>query len=82
MHVELTVGDKTVVVEINDVGAGNPKQESRALDLSRAAASALTGTEINNDKDAKGVGLIHLDSIRPVSPDTPVGPPPVSQPIQ
>jgi rare lipoprotein A (peptidoglycan hydrolase) len=64
-----------VVVEINDRGAGdrNP-QSTRTLDLSRAAASALTGQDIHDDLDAKKVGLIKLDKIRVVPADTPLGP--------
>ena len=81
-HVKLTHGNKTVVVEINDFGKGKPGQEDRALDLSRAAASTLTGAEINDDEDANKVGLIQLDAIVPVPSDTPVGPQPAPQPSQ
>jgi rare lipoprotein A len=74
-RVELTHGDNHVVVEINDRGAGDRKpQSTRALDLSRAAGSALTGQHINDDKDAKRLGLIKLDKIRVVPADTPLGP--------
>jgi rare lipoprotein A len=73
-RVELTHGDNRVVVEIDDRGAGDKNPSStRALDLSRAAASALTGTGIGNDDDAKEVGLIRLDRIKVVSADTPLG---------
>ncbi len=74
-RVELTHEGKQVVVEINDRGAGdrNP-QSTRTLDLSRAAASALTGQDIHDDLDAKKVGLIKLDKIRVVPADTPLGP--------
>ena len=79
--VKLTHDQNSVVVEINDRGAGDKKANStRTLDLSRAAASTLTGQQINNDKDADRVGLIHLDNIEPVSADTPVGPQPAQPP--
>lgn len=74
-RVQLTHDGNTVVVEINDRGAGDGNPNStRALDLSRAAASALTGRDINNDGDARNVGLIRLDKIEVVSRDTPLGP--------
>lgn len=74
-RVELTHGDKRVVVEINDRGAGDRDPHSaRALDISRAAASALTGQHIDNDRDARKVGLIGLDGIRVVPANTPLGP--------
>ena len=74
-RVELTHGGNSVVVEINDRGAGDRNPESiRALDLSRKAASALTGQSINNDQDAKRVGLIRLDKIQVVPANTPLGP--------
>jgi rare lipoprotein A (peptidoglycan hydrolase) len=80
--VKLTSDDRSVVVEINDRGAGDRDPNStRILDLSRTAASTLTGQEINDDDDAKQVGLIHLDSIAVVPADTPVGPP-AAQPPQ
>jgi hypothetical protein len=80
--VKLTSDDKSVVVEINDRGAGDRDPNStRTLDLSRTAASTLTGQEINDDDDAKQVGLIHLDSIEVVPADTPLGPP-AAQPPQ
>lgn len=64
-----------MVVEINDRGAGDRNPEStRTLDLSRKAASALTGQPINNDQDAKRVGLIRLDKIQVVPANTPLGP--------
>ena len=74
-RVRLKRGARSVVVEINDRGAGDRNPDStRVLDLSRAAAAALTGKEINDDDDAKKVGLIHLDSIELVPADTPLGP--------
>ena len=74
-RVELTHDGNQVVVEINDRGAGdrNP-QSTRALDLSRAAASALTGQDIKDDRGARKVGLISLDRIRVVPKNTPLGP--------
>jgi rare lipoprotein A len=78
-RVQLTHDDNSVVVEINDRGAGDKNPESpRTLDLSHAAASALTDREINDDDDAKKVGLIRLDKIKIVPPDTPLGPVPHS----
>lgn len=76
-RVELTHGGKSVVVEINDRGAGDRNPNStRAIDLSRAAASVLVGRKINGDEDARNVGLIHLDAIKIVPKDTPLGPAP------
>jgi rare lipoprotein A len=72
---KLTSGGQSVVVKINDRGAGDRVPGStRTLDLSRAAAGALTGGQINNDKDARRVGLIHLDKIEIVPKETPLGP--------
>jgi|ERR1700722_3563764 len=74
-RVEVEHGGTSVVVEINDRGAGDNNPEStRVLDLSRAAASALTGKDINDDDDAKKVGIIRLDKIKLVPADTPLGP--------
>jgi rare lipoprotein A len=74
-RVELTHDANSVVVELNDRGTGDKDPESqRTLDLSHAAASALTGRDINDDEDAKKVGLIRLDKIKVVPPDTPLGP--------
>lgn len=68
----ITHAGRTVVVEVNDVGSGNGR-ENRVLDLSRAAMAYLTGqhTKDINDRNA---GLIHLDSIEIVPADTKVGP--------
>ena len=74
-RVQLTHDSNRVVVEINDRGAGDSDPKStRALDLSHAAASALTGQDINDDEDAKNAGLIKLDRIEVVPADTPLGP--------
>ena len=74
-RVELPHDGRRVVVEINERGAGDRKaQSTRTLDLSRAAASALTGQPIKNDRDAKSVGLIRVDNIREVPANTPLGP--------
>lgn len=74
-RVEITHDGSSVVVEVNDRGAGDKDPSStRALDLSRTAASALIGGDIKDDKDAKKVGLIHLDTIRVVPKDTPLEP--------
>jgi len=74
-RVQLTHDGNRVVVEINDRGAGDrDPQSTRALDLSHAAASALTGQDINDDEDAKNAGLIKLDRIEVVPADTPLGP--------
>lgn len=64
-RVEVEHDGKSVIVEINDRGAGDSNPEStRALDLSHAAASALTGRDIKDDDDAKKVGIIRLDKIK------------------
>ena len=74
-RVEITSHGHSIVVEINDRGAGDENPESaRTLDLSRAAASALTGRQISNDHDSRSVGLIPLDQIRVVPANTPLGP--------
>jgi peptidoglycan lytic transglycosylase len=74
-RVELIHDGSQVVVEINDRGAGDRDPEStRVLDLSRAAASALTKQEINNDRDSKKAGVITLDRIKVVPANTPLGP--------
>lgn len=65
-RVELTHGEKRVV--------DRKPQSARALDLSRAAASALMGQDINDDKDARRLGLVKLDKIRVVPANTPLGP--------
>jgi rare lipoprotein A len=68
----ITHAGRTVVVEVNDRGRGNGR-ENRVLDLSRAAMAYLTGrpTKDINDRTA---GLIHLDSIEIVPADAKVGP--------
>lgn len=53
---------RSVVVTINDKGAGDGKMD-RVLDLSRAAMSALAGWELKTDEDAKKAGVIDLDKI-------------------
>jgi hypothetical protein len=74
-RVEVEHDGKSVVVEINDRGAGDNNPEStRVLDLSRAAASALTGRDIRDDDDAYKVGIVKLDKIKVVPADTPLGP--------
>ncbi len=74
-RVRLTHDGNRVVVEINDRGAGDrDPQSTRVLDLSHAAASALTGQDINDDENAKNAGLIKLDRIEVVPADTPLGP--------
>lgn len=73
-RVEVEHDGKSVVVEINNRGAGDNNPEStRVLDLSHAAASELTGRDIKDD-DGKKVGIIRLDKIKVVSADTPLGP--------
>jgi hypothetical protein len=61
-----------VVVEVNDSGAGNGR-ENRVLDLSHAAMAYLIGkrTEDINDRNA---GIVQLDSIEIVPANTKVGP--------
>jgi RHS repeat-associated protein len=76
MHtrVRLTHAGRSVVVDINDRGKGaDSGGKLRVLDLTRAAASYLTGQPINSDSDANGVGLITVTA-QPVSQDTPLGP--------
>jgi len=74
-RVEVEHDGKSVVVEVNDRGAGDRNPEStRVLDLSHAAASALTGRDIKDDDDAKKIGIITLDKIKMVAADTPLGP--------
>lgn len=76
-HLKLTHDGNSIVVEVNDRGAGDRDPNStRALDLSRVAASALTGQDIKNDHDANQMGLIQLDNIQTVPLSTPVGPVP------
>lgn len=72
---ELTHNGSRVVVEVNDRGAGdNNPRSSRVLDLSRAAASELTGRDVNDEEEARAVGIISLDKIRVVPKNTPLGP--------
>jgi hypothetical protein len=74
-RVEVEHDGKSVVVEINDRGAGDNKREfTRVLDLSHAAASVLTGRDIRDDDDAYKVGIVKLDKIKVVPADTPLGP--------
>lgn len=74
-RVELTHDGNRVVVEVNDRGAGdNNPRSARVLDLSRAAAAELTGRGVNDDADAKAIGIIRLDKIRVVPKYTPLGP--------
>jgi rare lipoprotein A len=74
-HVELTHDGTRIVVEVNERGKGDSNSDSaRVLDLSHAAASALTGRAVNDDDDAFAVGVIRLDKIKVLLKDTPLGP--------
>jgi len=71
---KLTHKKKTVVVKLNDRGAGDGSME-RVLDLSRKAMGVLVGRDLQTEDDANSAGLITLDSIEVVDPSTPLGPP-------
>jgi len=70
--VKVTSQGRSVVVKINDRGAGD-KSAERVLDLSRAAMSALVGWDLKSDRDAFKAGLITLDKIEVVSASTLTG---------
>lgn len=73
-RVRITHGSATVVVVINDKGAGDGGME-RVLDLSRLAMSKLVGWDLRSDADAFKAGIIHLDSIEAVPASTSLGVP-------
>jgi rare lipoprotein A len=68
----ITHDGRSVVVEVNDRGAGNGR-DSRVLDLSRAAMAHLIGRKVEDIND-NNAGLIHLDRIEIVPPNAKVGP--------
>lgn len=72
-RVRITHGERTIVVVINDKGAGSGGME-RVLDLSRTAMSALVGWTLVTDRDAMRAGIIQLDAIEVVPAETPLGP--------
>jgi len=73
-RVEITHNGRSVVVEVNDRGAGaRDESMTRVLDVTRAAASYLTGQTISNDNDSNSVGLISI-TITQVPNTTPLGP--------
>lgn len=73
-RVEITHGGRSVVVDVNDRGAGaRDGSMTRVLDVTRAAASYLTGKTISNDNDSNKVGLISI-TITQVPNATPLGP--------
>ena len=74
----ISSGSVTVVVKLNDKGAGNPAADQklgidRVLDLSRAAAGALLGRALESDSDAFKAGLIHLHTIEILKEVKPLG---------
>lgn len=72
-RVRITHGANTIVVVINDKGAGDGGME-RVLDLSRIAMSAMVGWNLVTDRDAMRAGIIRLDRIEVVPSTTPLGP--------
>lgn len=72
-RVKISHGDRSVVVEINDRGAGDGSLE-RVFDLTWKAMGYLANKEIKSDDDARKVGVITLDSISEVPASTPLGP--------
>jgi RHS repeat-associated protein len=73
-HVKITHDGRSVVVEVNDRGAGaRDGSMTRVLDVTRTAASYLTGQTISNDNDSNSIGLISI-TITQVPNTTPLGP--------
>jgi hypothetical protein len=71
---KITHDGKSVVVEINDRGAGaRDGSMTRVLDITQAAARYLTGQEIWDDEDSRRFGLISI-TITQVPNTTPLGP--------
>ena len=66
----ITHAGRSVVVEVNDRGAG--REQERVLDLSRSAMAHLTGQKVSDISD-KNAGIIHLDGITIVPKNTPIG---------
>ncbi|MCC6554497.1 MAG: hypothetical protein IT372_16080 [Polyangiaceae bacterium] len=71
--VKISCEGKTIVVLINDKGAGSGRMD-RVLDLSRRAMSALVGWTLSSDADASKAGIIDLEAIDVVPASTPLGP--------
>jgi hypothetical protein len=71
--VKITHGGRSVVVKINDRGAGDGSLE-RVLDLSWKAMASLVDKKINSDADARKIGVVALDSIEEVAASTDLGP--------
>jgi peptidoglycan lytic transglycosylase len=71
--VKIKHNGKTLVVKINDKGAGDGSMK-RVLDLSRISMSYLVGKELKTEKDALAAGVIDLDSIEVVPDSTRLGP--------
>jgi rare lipoprotein A len=72
-RVKITHAGRSVVVKINDRGAGDGSLE-RVLDLTWKAMGYLVDKEIKSDADALKVGVITLNSIVVVPETTPLGP--------
>jgi rare lipoprotein A (peptidoglycan hydrolase) len=76
-HLAITYNKRKVVVKVNDRGAGKVvngvADESRVLDLSRAAYAYLLGKEVTDVTDANA-GVIQLELIEKVTKNTPLGP--------
>nr|WP_294548903.1 hypothetical protein [uncultured Rhodopila sp.] len=73
----LTYGTRQVIVKVNDRGAGkivnHVADETRVLDLSRAAMACLIGVKTEDITD-DNASVITLDKIEVMPPTTPVGP--------
>lgn len=73
-RVEVGYQGRRAVLKINDRGAGRRDgQETRVLDLSRAAYAHLLGVEQSRVTD-RNAGVIQLSSIRVVDRSTALGP--------
>jgi rare lipoprotein A len=76
-RLQLIYMGRTVVVKINDRGAGKivkgKADEGRVLDLSRAAMAYLKGMSTSSVTDANA-GVIYLADIRIMPPGTALGP--------
>ena len=69
---KLTYQGRSVIVKVNDRGAGDGSM-ARVLDLSRAAYASLTGLPLSAITD-KTAGIINLQSIVIVPPNSALGP--------
>ena len=76
--VKLTYLGRSVVVKVNDRGAGDikdgvNKDPSRVLDLSRSAMAVLLGVSSGSVTDSSA-GVINIERIEVVPSGTPLGP--------